>query len=63
MTEKSDCYLKLKLKFISFRQDYLQWLQTTCQESAVAEVYERIGDYPSAVNMCLKAGLPSKAAK
>lgn len=46
-----------------FRQDYLQWLQTTCQESAAAEVYERAGDYASAVTMCLKAGLPSKAAK
>lgn len=45
------------------RQDYLQWLQTTCQESAAAEVYERAGDYASAVTMCLKAGLPSKAAK
>nr|CAH0106132.1 unnamed protein product [Daphnia galeata] len=51
------------LQCIKTIQDYLQWLQTTCQESSAAEVYERIGDYPSAVNMCLKAGLSSKAAK
>ena len=45
------------------RQEYLEWLKSTWQESTAAEVYQRMGDYPSAVNMFLKAGLPSKAAK
>jgi len=45
------------------RQDQLQWLQETFQESTAAEYYERQGDSSSAVLMYLKGGLPSKAAQ
>ena len=45
------------------RIDYIKWLEDTCQEATAAEVYERLGDHPAALNMFLKAGLPSKAAK
>lgn len=45
------------------KADYIKWLEDTCQEATAAEVYERSGDHPAALNMFLRAGLPSKAAK
>lgn len=41
----------------------MKWLLSTQQEEKAAELHEQDGDYTSALNLYLKAGLSIHAAK
>uniref|UniRef100_A0A1A8U1D0 Intraflagellar transport protein 172 homolog n=1 Tax=Nothobranchius furzeri TaxID=105023 RepID=A0A1A8U1D0_NOTFU len=45
------------------RGKYFQWLTETGQHDKAGEVKEGQGDYQGAINLYLKAGLPTKAAR
>ncbi|CAI9571384.1 unnamed protein product [Staurois parvus] len=47
----------------SLKRNYLRYLSDSQQEEKAGEVREQEGDYISAVNMYLHAGLPAKAAR
>ncbi|XP_069035784.1 intraflagellar transport protein 172 homolog [Lepisosteus oculatus] len=47
----------------NLRRSYYQWLMETNQDEKAGEVKEGEGDYSSAINLYLKAGLPAKAAR
>uniref|UniRef100_A0A8B9J8B1 Intraflagellar transport 172 n=1 Tax=Astyanax mexicanus TaxID=7994 RepID=A0A8B9J8B1_ASTMX len=46
----------------SLRHNYYAWLIETNQNEMAGEVKEKEGDYTGAINLYLKAGLPTKAA-
>uniref|UniRef100_W5KZE2 Intraflagellar transport protein 172 homolog n=1 Tax=Astyanax mexicanus TaxID=7994 RepID=W5KZE2_ASTMX len=46
----------------SLRYNYYAWLIETNQNEMAGEVKEKEGDYTGAINLYLKAGLPTKAA-
>ncbi|XP_078506239.1 intraflagellar transport protein 172 homolog [Lissotriton helveticus] len=47
----------------NLKRSYYQWLTESQQEERAGEVREQEGDYVTAVNLYLKAGLPAKAAR
>lgn len=47
----------------SLKRNYLRYLSDSQQEEKAGEVREQEGDFISAVNMYLHAGLPAKAAR
>ncbi|XP_061785815.1 intraflagellar transport protein 172 homolog [Nerophis lumbriciformis] len=47
----------------TLRGNYYQWLTDTGQHEKAGEVKENEGDFQSAINLYLKAGLPAKAAR
>ncbi|XP_061900790.1 intraflagellar transport protein 172 homolog isoform X2 [Entelurus aequoreus] len=47
----------------TLRGNYYQWLTDTSQHEKAGEVKENEGDFQSAINLYLKAGLPAKAAR
>ncbi|XP_069461553.1 intraflagellar transport protein 172 homolog isoform X2 [Ambystoma mexicanum] len=47
----------------NLKRSYYQWLTESQQEEKAGEVREQEGDYVTAVNLYLKAGLPAKAAR
>ena len=47
----------------TLKETYFQWLLDTGQEEIAGEVREKEGDYLGAVNLYMKGGLPTRAAK
>ena len=47
----------------TLKETYFQWLLDTGQEEVAGEVREKEGDYLGAVNLYMKGGLPTRAAK
>ncbi|XP_030054442.1 intraflagellar transport protein 172 homolog [Microcaecilia unicolor] len=47
----------------NLKRSYYQWLTESQQEEKAGEVQEQEGDYITAINLYLKAGLPAKAAR
>ncbi|KAE8605809.1 hypothetical protein XENTR_v10015326 [Xenopus tropicalis] len=50
-------------EFETLRRSHLQYLTETHQEERAGEVFEQEGDYITALNLYLRAGLPTKAAR
>lgn len=45
------------------QEKHLQWLMETRQEEKAGELKEKAGEYVAALNLYLKAGLASRAAR
>lgn len=48
---------------MTLKETYFQWLLDTGQEETAGELREREGDYLGAVNLYMKGGLATRAAK
>lgn len=55
--------LKAHPDLATLKETYFQWLLDTGQEETAGEVREKEGDYLGAVNLYMKGGLPTRAAK
>lgn len=55
--------LKAHPDLTTLKETYYQWLLDTGQEEVAGEVREKEGDYLGAVNLYMKGGLPTRAAK
>ncbi|XP_070555163.1 intraflagellar transport protein 172 homolog [Ptychodera flava] len=47
----------------NLRRNYYQWLMDSGQEEKAGEMKENEGDYHAAINLYMKAGMPSRAAR
>jgi len=47
----------------TLKETYFQWLLDTGQEEIAGEVREKEGDYLGAINLYMRGGLPTRAAK